>query len=324
MYSDAIRQRGIDFELTHWRKKLAQQGGYRNMEDVELSSSIAAYLPPLPGGQNRLKVLDVGCGPTSIIGGMHNGNRLDIVGVDPLGNEYEKLLQEFGISQSIKTVPCSGEDLLLHFEKNSFDLVFSRNALDHAQEPHKAIASMLEVCKEGCCVVFKVNLNEGLNTRYHGFHQWNFTEVGGTLLIWNPYEAYSLDKCINGMPYFIISETIPGSKQQYPFYLTCVIHKLSENLNVWLPLSEGLYAIYSKRHKFFTLTRTDIFSCDERFFLHFLKNGKAIDIVGFQWDLRQRYKSIICKEVYADALKIGQFQPYLENSPRIWEKILPI
>ena len=321
MEMDSARERGIEYEIAYWKNKLTQQG-FVNMEEQEIDAEIARYLPQT--GIEQIKILDVGCGPTCTIGGRYRGQRLEIVGIDPLSDAYGRLLKELHINQPYRTLTGFGEELQQHFENNTFDLVFSKNALDHSQKPYDAIKSMVAVCKENACVVFSVFTNEALNANYVGFHQWNFSEIGGSLLWWNPSQAFILDECVEGLPYSIRFERLPKSTRKFPVRLTCAIHKLSERLEMWHQIVDGLYVTYNGHKQYISFTRTAAFQSEERFFIHFIRHGKRVHKISFPWNLSQRYKSFMLPDICADTITLGQYaiakESGINTTSRFWEK----
>ena len=72
------------------------------------------------------------------------------------------------------------------FGENRFDMVFSRNALDHSADPLAGIRQCLLTAKPGCHVVLMHFLNEAKLQNYQGLHQWNFDWRNGQFIIWNP------------------------------------------------------------------------------------------------------------------------------------------
>jgi ubiquinone/menaquinone biosynthesis C-methylase UbiE len=68
------------------------------------------------------------------------------------------LLVDIGMPDRACIIKASGEALLDVFLENSFDIVYSANALDHAYDPLLCIKNMLKVCKpEGWILIIKHN-----------------------------------------------------------------------------------------------------------------------------------------------------------------------
>lgn len=133
----------------------------------------------------EVTILDVGAGPLTWLGYRYPGKRLTIVPVDPLADEYERLLREAGLEPPVRTIRVAGEALVGHFGPGRFDLAYATNALDHSADPFAIVAQMVAVVRPGGVVVLRHKRNEGEQARYGGLHQWNFDVADGRLLLWN-------------------------------------------------------------------------------------------------------------------------------------------
>ena len=129
----------------------------------------------LPLHKEEVVVLDVGAGPMTYLGKKHPNKKLLITAVDPLAEEYDKILEKYDITPLVKTEKLDAEKLTERFSENSFDLVFARNCIDHSYDPEEAILQMIKVVKKGCYVLMEHRENEAINENYRGFHQWNFS-----------------------------------------------------------------------------------------------------------------------------------------------------
>jgi len=132
------------------------------------------------------RVLDVGAGPVSILGWVHDGIKIDITAVDPLADDYNALLDEARIDPPVRTVACEGEKLTDIFPRGSFDIVHMRNALDHSYDPVRVISQAMAVARPGGCFVIRTHVNEAVHEEYAGFHQWNICLEDGHLVVWRP------------------------------------------------------------------------------------------------------------------------------------------
>ena len=133
----------------------------------------------------EVSILDVGAGPLTWLGYRHPGKRLTIVPVDPLADEYDRLLRDAGIDPPVRTRRVAGEALLDHFRPASFDIAYATNALDHSADPLAIISNMVTVVRPGGAVILRHKRNEGESARYSGLHQWNFDAVDDGFLLWN-------------------------------------------------------------------------------------------------------------------------------------------
>ena len=135
-----------------------------------------------------VRVLDVGSGPLTQVGTVSDRRRVEITAVDPLAEEYDVLREEFGVPRrGVSYRPCSAEELTRHFRRGSFDLIYARNALDHAYDPLAAIRQMIEVAKPTGACWLAHSTDEGKKQGYSQLHQWNFSpRHDGDLVISGP------------------------------------------------------------------------------------------------------------------------------------------
>jgi SAM-dependent methyltransferase len=133
----------------------------------------------------EISILDVGAGPLTWLGFRYPGKTLTIVPVDPLADEYDRLLGDAGLEPPIRTIRVAGEELLEHFGSRTFDIAYATNALDHSADPFTIISNMVAVVRPGGAVILRHKRNEGETAGYGGLHQWNFDARGDRLLLWN-------------------------------------------------------------------------------------------------------------------------------------------
>jgi ubiquinone/menaquinone biosynthesis C-methylase UbiE len=140
-----------------------------------------------------VELLDVGAGPFTTLGKELDGRRLRITAVDPLADYYDRVLERCGIRPSVRTERCAAEELSDRFDPESFDLVYARNAMDHAHDPELALREMVAVAKRGCYVLLEHRQNEAVFERYSGLHQWNLcASATGDFLVWSPTRSVNL------------------------------------------------------------------------------------------------------------------------------------
>jgi SAM-dependent methyltransferase len=188
-----IWRRGLNSELDFWYTFLATKGsrseGFQRRLDrasVVQDATVISKLDLLPPQDKPLRILDVGAGPVTNLGRIYKGKRLSIIAVDCLADRYNRILETFGIQPDVRTYQCESERLLELLLPNSFDLVFSRNAIDHGYDPMLSIFNMLEVVKQHGSVILKHGFNEAEKSDYSGLHQWNFATETGRLVLWKP------------------------------------------------------------------------------------------------------------------------------------------
>src|SRR5436190_23493678 len=90
---------------------------------------VRAELERIPA--DKISILDVGAGPLTTLGYRYPGKTLTIVPVDPLADEYDRLLSDARLDPPIRTIRVAGEALAEHFGSRAFDIAYATNALDH-------------------------------------------------------------------------------------------------------------------------------------------------------------------------------------------------
>jgi hypothetical protein len=146
----------------------------------------------------EVSILDVGAGPVTWLGYRYPGKKLTIVPVDPLADEYDRLLREAKLDPPVRTVRVAGEALVEHFGSRRFDIAYATNALDHSADPFTIISNMVAVVRMGGVVLLRHKRNEGDSARYGGLHQWNFDVVDDRLLVWNNAVKVNVGSALEG------------------------------------------------------------------------------------------------------------------------------
>lgn len=143
------------------------------------------------------RILDVGSGPASVLGTHFDGEKLDLVAVDPLADEYKKLYKKYNNYPKVIPQYGTGENLN-EYVTGKFDLIFSRNAMDHSYNPFKFIENMVSLLTKHGTILIIVGINEGVRENYSGLHKWNFLPLEDDVVIWNQiYESRLLSKIIS-------------------------------------------------------------------------------------------------------------------------------
>jgi SAM-dependent methyltransferase len=163
--------------------------------DTEVGDPLVrAELERLPA--EEISILDVGAGPLTALGYRFPGKKLTIVAVDPLADEYDRLLDDIGLEPPVRTLRVAGEELLVRLGPGRFDIAYAVNSLDHSAEPLAIISEMVGVVRPGGAVLLRHKRNEGESARYAGMHQWNFDETDGRLLLWNNADRIDVGRAL--------------------------------------------------------------------------------------------------------------------------------
>jgi SAM-dependent methyltransferase len=189
---------GKGFETRFWDYWLRTKGAqwpadYRNRLDPDfpVQPRVDALLP----AERDIHILDVGAGPLTIVGKKARGKLLKITAVDPLADEYDKLLRKHAVEPIVRTQRLEAEMLTTRFSKNAFDFCYARNCLDHAYDPEQAVLQMIDVVKRARYVLLEHHPNEAKHAHYSGLHQWNFDlSPEGDFLIASRFSATNMTK----------------------------------------------------------------------------------------------------------------------------------
>ena len=201
---EAVWQRGLSSELGFWERYFATGGlEWREKYRARLDPDTPVQERPVRDcltklGRSSIAVLDVGAGPCTVLGKMHDGRHLMITAVDPLADAYNAMLERFHVSPAIVTLPGDAERLTELFASESFDLVYCRNALDHGYDPLLAVTCMLQVVRPSGFVVLIHGIDEAETSRYRGLHQWNVCQRRGELIIWNQAITHNVSTLLAG------------------------------------------------------------------------------------------------------------------------------
>jgi SAM-dependent methyltransferase len=126
--------------------------GARLEQKVDPQAWVATYLRPhlFPGAQ----VLDVGCGPGTILGAVTSTHRsMRGTGLDlaPIRiRQARDRSADNGRNQFVQ-----GDVQQLQFGSGTFDVVYSRMLMQYVPDKEKAVAEMVRVCKPGGTVLLQ-------------------------------------------------------------------------------------------------------------------------------------------------------------------------
>jgi SAM-dependent methyltransferase len=128
------------------------------------------------------EVLELGSGPISMLGWGVSEGMIKVTAVDPLAKEYEGTLARFKYSHPVKPVKGEGEKLSKMFRAESFDMVYSSNAIDHTISPRRCMENISMVLKCGGIAFLEGYINEASIEGWRGMHRFNISAGDGRLL----------------------------------------------------------------------------------------------------------------------------------------------
>lgn len=124
----------------------------------------------------KLKVLDIGCGPVSVLRWGAIQNYLSITGVDPLLELYALVLARHGLDRLPKIrceteISAYAETLADQVPDNHFDMIYTRNALDHTQDPVRVVENFGRKLAPGGIAAIEVAAREGTRQNWDQLHK---------------------------------------------------------------------------------------------------------------------------------------------------------
>jgi len=130
-------------------------------------------------GLVSFRLLEIGSGPLSGIDATAAGFPLDITYTDPLAGHFDELYEAWGYRPPYTVHAIPGEDVDVLYHRDTFDLVYSHNAIDHAYDVPRVAEAIGHVLKPGGVAVVEVIDYCGRRNRYKGLHQWDlYVEAG--------------------------------------------------------------------------------------------------------------------------------------------------
>ncbi|MBF0234891.1 MAG: methyltransferase domain-containing protein, partial [Desulfamplus sp.] len=179
-------QTDIHHEIRFWWSWVARhQDEIRHLYKTPIME-LPNFLKLELGNKNpsNLSIMELGPGPVPQLGDHFNGCPITYVAVDALADEYAAIFHHYNIRQRFDIIAATGEELTQHFAAESFDVIYSSNALDHTFDPALIIKNMFTLLKPGGVIYLAACRNEGEIENYHGLHQWNFDLYHNRLILW--------------------------------------------------------------------------------------------------------------------------------------------
>lgn len=154
-----------------WPKDFLRRTNFAQPLEPRIEQALTAS--NVPRGAS-VKILDIGSGPLTNIGAQSAHYDVDILAIDPLADEYNRLLDLYGIEPPNRSIKGEAEQLDSMFPDHSFDIVWARNSLDHSYNPLLGLHRIFKVLKVGGQLILTFHRNEADQGNYQGLHNWNF------------------------------------------------------------------------------------------------------------------------------------------------------
>lgn len=175
----------------------------------------------LAGVPGPLRVLNVGCGPGSLMGEA-TAREVAFVHMDPLASAYNRLMA-FLDAPGGGDVVFGAVELLDRLEVGRFHAISANNCLDHAYDVPEGLRQMIGCLEDRGLISLGHYENEAEAQAYAGFHQWNIEMREGRVHVWSKevsevfdHEAFGVDLAVerhvvtkeNGRPHPFLDITL--------------------------------------------------------------------------------------------------------------------
>jgi len=134
-----------------------------------------------------LKVMDIGCGPVSVLrwGAIHD--EISITGLDPIIDLYAIVLARHGLD-ALPKIRCDhevhgfAEEMEQLLPDNDFDVIYTQNALDHTQQPGLVVENISRKLAPHGLFAFQVATREGTRQKWDQLHKTDIYLSKGQLM----------------------------------------------------------------------------------------------------------------------------------------------
>jgi SAM-dependent methyltransferase len=179
-----------------------------------VSRLIPNFAPRIP------RVADVGSGPLSQLAYGAYRKSIDLTAIDPLINLYGELLRDRREPARYERLAIPAEEIAERCGRSAFDIVWTRNAIDHARQPSEAFRSMVDALAPGGYLLLSLFSREGTAEGFHGLHQHDlFLNDENQLMVQSLIEGQLTQPvCASSeLPLEVVSSTGPtgGVKQWF-------------------------------------------------------------------------------------------------------------
>lgn len=219
-------------ELEFWRNQFIKKdhNTFKRLDpsvNYDCPNFIINILKKIAETSKCPKVMDFGCGPFSNISYLHKQKLAELIGVDILASKYKDFYIENSIEQPIPLLESSGENLLNVFNEESFDFVYTQNALDHTLCPALSWINLYRLTKIGGYLGHCHAINEAYHEKQDQLHQFNLRPENSNLILDDL--SGSVISLNDGMGLSIAFESIMPIPNRNNYYYFVQIWKKTDN-----------------------------------------------------------------------------------------------
>ncbi|MFO0792268.1 MAG: class I SAM-dependent methyltransferase [Pirellulales bacterium] len=134
-----------------------------------------------------LKVMDIGCGPVSMLRWGAIQGDIAITGLDPLIEMYTLVLARHGLDR-LERIRCHqevngvAEDMDLLLPDQLFDVIYTQNALDHTQQPSVVVENVSRHLAPLGLFAVQVATREGTRQNWDQLHKTDIYVANGQIM----------------------------------------------------------------------------------------------------------------------------------------------
>lgn len=149
--------------------------------------------------EQKLRCLNIGCGPRPNMGEKTSHADLEIINMDPLASAYNSMM-------SFLNAPGGGDvvfgavEIVDQLDLGKFNFIAAKNCLDHAYAVPEGLRKLISILGDSGVILLEHYENEAEAQGYDGFHKWNIEIVDDHMRIWSqnsseifPHKDYGLE-----------------------------------------------------------------------------------------------------------------------------------